>query len=197
MNVRALNVRPLATARRRQSAIGATVLVVAVFSFGCQTIARAQTGRAANQRPGQGLGSLHGLGPNGAPYNGTYAPLPATDPTAAERAVVAARVYQSIMEERAQRAMASPRPGPADPDVETRSNLELSERLGPWSLRWQDAQDNAAKSRAARYQTLSDHLERMSVSSTKPARRPEDRSGRSHLADRWRSHGSSVRSMSG
>ena len=164
MNVRPLNVQPLAATRRRQSAIGATVLIVAVISFGCQTIARAQSGRAANQRPGQGLGSLHGLGPNGTAYNGgTYAPLPAMDPTAAERALVAARVYQSIMDDSTRRPKTSPRPGPADPDVEARSNLELTERLGPWSLRWQEAQDNAAKSRAARYQALSDHLGRMSA----------------------------------
>ncbi len=41
-------------------------------------------------------------------------------------------------------------------------SLELAERLGRWSLRLQEAQDNAAKSLAGRYQALSDHLGRMS-----------------------------------
>ena len=159
-----MNFRPLATFRWRESAIGVMVLVVAFLVLGCQTIAKAQGGRATNQRAGQGMGSLHGLNPNGTPQiGGTYAPLPVKDPTATERALVAARVYQSIMDEWAQRAMESRRPGPTDPDVEARSQLELTERLGPWSLRWQEAQDNSARSRAARYQALSDHLERMSA----------------------------------
>ena len=49
--------------------------------------------------------------------------------------------------------------------------LELTERLGVWSLRWQDAQDNSAKSRAARYQALSDHLGRMTVLEDRRSRR--------------------------
>ena len=40
-------------------------------------------------------------------------------------------------------------------------SLELAERLGRWSLRLRDAQDNAAKSLASRYEALSDHLGRM------------------------------------
>jgi hypothetical protein len=46
--------------------------------------------------------------------------------------------------------------------VQARSKVELVERLGPWSLRWQEAQDGVATNRAARYQSLSDHLVRMS-----------------------------------
>ena len=80
-------------------------------------------------------------------------------------------------------------------------SLELIERLGPWSLRWQEAQDNAAKSRAARYQAMSDHLGRMSALEDgrflrETGRRPEGRPDRSRLADRPRSRGSSVRSTS-
>ena len=110
------------------------------------------------------MGSLHGLNPNGTPqFGGTYSPYPVKDPTADERAVVAGRVYRAVLDEWGQRAMTTPRPGRPVPDVEARSNLELTERLGPWSLRWQEAQDNAARSRAARYQAMSDHLGRMSA----------------------------------
>ena len=77
--------------------------------------------------------------------------------------MVAGRVYRAVLDEWVQRAMTTPRPGGGPPDVEARSRLELIERLGPWSLRWQEAQDNAARSRAARYQALSDHLGRMSA----------------------------------
>ncbi len=94
---------------------------------------------------------------------GGYPPYPVKDPTADERAVVAGRVYRAVLDDWAQRAMKMPRPERAAPDVEARSQLELTERLGPWSLRWQEAQDNAARSRAARYQAMSDHLGRMSA----------------------------------
>ena len=146
------------------SGVGTTVLVVAFIAVGGQTIARAQGGRAANQRPAQGLGTPNNLNPYGMPqFGGWYSPYPVKDPTADERAVVAGRVYRAVLDEWAQRAMTTPRPGRAAPDVEARSNLELTERLGPWSLRWQEAQDNAARSRAARYQAMSDHLGRMSA----------------------------------
>ena len=88
---------------------------------------------------------------------------PVKDPTADERAVVAGRIYRSILDEWTQRAMSTPQPDQPAPDIEARSSLELAERLGPWSLRWQEAQDNAAKSLAARYQAMSDHLGRMSA----------------------------------
>ena len=92
------------------------------------------------------------------PVRGSYSPYLVKDPTADERAAVAGRVYRAVLDEWVRRAMTPPRPGGGPPDVEARSRLELVERLGPWSLRWQEAQDNAAKSRAARYQALSDHL---------------------------------------
>ena len=95
---------------------------------------------------------------------GWYSPYPVKDPTADERAVVAGRVYRAVLDEWAQRAMTTPRTGTSRrQNVEARSHLELTERLGPWSLRWQEAQDNAARSRAARYQAMADHLGRMSA----------------------------------
>ena len=79
-----------------------------------------------------------------------------------------------------------------------------SKRLGPWSLRWQEAQDNAARSRAARYQALSDHLRRMSDlergrfwREAGRSRRPEDRSSRSRPTYPPRPRGSSGRSTGG
>ncbi len=92
-----------------------------------------------------------------------YWPYPVNDPTAAERAGLAGLVYRIVLDESVQRAMAPPRPGGGPRAVEAFFPLELAERLGRWSLRWQEAQDNAAKSRAARYQALSDHLGRMSA----------------------------------
>ena len=98
--------------------------------------------------------------------------------------------------------MTKSRSGRAGPDVVARANLELAERLGPWSLRWQEAQDNAARSRAARYQSMADHLGRMSTLANECswrilARGPKGGSDRSQFADQPRSHGSSVRSMRG
>ena len=122
-----------------------------------------KAGRPRDQRPAQGLGTPNNFNPYGMPHVGGYSPYPVKDPTADERAVVAGRVYRAVLDEWSQRAMTTPRPGRAAPDVEARSNLELTERLGPWSLRWQEAQDNAARSRAARYQAMSDHLGRMSA----------------------------------
>ena len=79
-----------------------------------------------------------------------------------------------------QRATTPPRPGAGPPDDAALFSLELAERLGLWSLRWQEAQDNAAKSLAGRYLALSDHLGRMSSleegrsvrEAVKPAGRP-------------------------
>ncbi len=151
-----MNVRPLAATRRRASAVGTTVIAVAFIAGLGQTIAFAQGTHGGNGRPAQPLETRNNPG-------GHYSPYPVMDPTAGERAVVASRVYRAILDDGAQRAVASPRPGPAAPDVQARFNLELTERLGQWSLRWQDAQDNAARSLAARYQALSDHLGRMSA----------------------------------
>jgi hypothetical protein len=159
-----MNVRPLAATRRRTSAISTTVLAVASIAVGGQTIARAQGGRATNQRPGQGFGTPNSFNAYGLPrIGGRYSPYPVKDPTAEDRAEVAGRVYRGILDEWAQRVLTSPRPGRVALDVDARPKIELIERLGPWSLRWQDAQDNAARSRAARYQAMSDHLGRMSA----------------------------------
>jgi hypothetical protein len=165
MEGKVMNVRPFAATRGRSLAIGTTVLVAAFIVVGGQTIARAQTGRATNQHPAQGLRTPNSFSPYGLPnIGGRYWPYPVKDPTADERAAVAGRVYRAIVDEWAQRAMSTPRPARAEPDIEARSNLlQLMERLGPWSLRWQEAQDNAARSRAARYQAMSDHLGRMSA----------------------------------
>ena len=94
---------------------------------------------------------------------GHYSPYPVRDPTAGERAVVAGRVYRSVLDEWARWVVTTPRPGGGPPDLEARSRLELTERLGSWSLRWQEAEDNAARSLAARYQSLADHLGRMTA----------------------------------
>jgi hypothetical protein len=94
---------------------------------------------------------------------GHYAPYPVKDPTAAERVVLAGRAYGTALEGWVQRALTPPRPGGGRPDDETASSLEFAERLGRWSHRWQEAQDNAARSLAGRYQALSDHLARMTA----------------------------------
>ena len=96
------------------------------------------------------------------PLRGRYWSYPVSDPTAAERAALASRIYRDLLDESVPRALTPHRPGGGPRDVEALFRLELAERLGQWSLRWQEAQDNAAKSRAARYQALSDHLRRMS-----------------------------------
>jgi hypothetical protein len=76
--------------------------------------------------------------------------------------VVAGWAYRTALDEWVRRATTPPRPGAGPPDGTALFSLELAERLGYWSLRWQEAQDNAAKSLAGRYQALSDHLARMS-----------------------------------
>jgi hypothetical protein len=159
-----MNVRPSATTRRRASTVSTTALIVALIAVVGETRARAQFGRAANQRPPQAPGTPSDLSPYGMPrFGGWYSPYPVKDPTAVERAVVASRVYRDILAEWEQTAKTLPRPGRPAPNVKAQSNLELTERLGTWSLRWQEAQDNAAWSLAARYQALADHLGRMSA----------------------------------
>jgi hypothetical protein len=139
------------------------VLVIAFVGVDGRTIARAQGGRAPDQRPAQGTNAPGILNPYAPlPMRGSFAPYLVRDPTADERAAVAGRVYRAVLDEWL-KARTSPRPEGAPADVEDRSRLELIERLGPWSLRCQDAQDNAARSRAARYQALTDHLGRMSA----------------------------------
>jgi hypothetical protein len=159
-----MNDRILAPTRRHASNVGIKVLVLALIAVGGQTIARAQAGRAVNQRPPQAPGTPSSLSPYGMPrFGGWYSPYPVKDPTADERAVVAGRVYRALVDESARTAATTPPAGGAAPRVEVRFSLELIERLGQWSLRWHEAQDNAAKTRAARYQAMSDHLRRMSA----------------------------------
>lgn len=159
-----MNDRPLALTRRRASTAGTTVLVIAFVTTGGQTSARAQAGRAVNQRPPQAPGTPSSLSPYGMPrFGGWYSPYPVKDPTAAERAIVAGRVYRAVADECTRTASTTPPAERGAPAVEARLSLELIERLGRWSLRWHEAQDNAARTRAARYQAMSDHLRRMSA----------------------------------
>ncbi len=159
-----MSARSRGVTRRRASAVGIVMFVVAFIGADGRTIARAQGGRAPDQRPNQGTTAPGILNPYAAPsMHGSFAPYLVRDPTADERAAVAERMYRAVLDEWVRRARTSPRPGGGPPDVEARSDLELIERLGPWSLRRQEAQDNAARSRAARYQSLSDHLARMSA----------------------------------
>ena len=157
-----MNVRPHAVIHRRASAVGIVMLTLAFIGPDACTTARAQGGHAANQPPAQGTGTPGSRRAYRAPHmQGHYSPYPVRDPTAGERAVVAGRVYRSVLDEWARWAETTPRPGGAPPDLEARSRLERTERLGSWSLRWQEAEDNAARSLAARYQSLTDHLGRM------------------------------------
>jgi hypothetical protein len=124
--------------------------------------ARGQHGAGGNALPAQKGGTANILNPYATPsVPGRYWSYPVRDPTAAERAALAGRIYATILEESSRQAAPRPRPGEAQQDTEALFPDELAERLGQWSLRWQEAQDNAAKSRAARYQALSDHLRRM------------------------------------
>jgi len=155
-----MNVRYFRATRRQASAVTLSVLAVALMRADGSVSARAQGARArTNPRPAQAAGTPNSNNPYG---RGRYTPYPVKDPTAAERAVVAGRAYRTALDGWVQRATTPPRSGGGPPDDATLFSLELAERLGLWSLRWQEAQDNAAKSLAARYQALSDHLGRMS-----------------------------------
>jgi hypothetical protein len=158
-----MNVRHFRATRRRASAVALSVLAIALMRADGSVSARAQGARArTNPRPAQAAGTPNYLNPYG-PYGpGRYSPYPVKDPTAAERAAIAGRAYRTILDGWVRRATTPPRPGGGPPDDPALFSLELAERLGLWSLRWQEAQDNAAKSLAGRYQALSDHLNRMS-----------------------------------
>jgi hypothetical protein len=75
--------------------------------------------------------------------------------------MVAGRVYWTILEECVRRALPPILAGGGPPDEDARFSPEDAERLGQWSLRWLEAQDNAARNLAGRYEALSDHLRRM------------------------------------
>jgi hypothetical protein len=158
-----MGVRHLAATRRSASAVAIMVLVAALIAVVGQTIARAQGVHAGTGRPAQGNGTPNNFNSYDMRHIGGYSPYPVKDPTADERAVVAGRVYRAVLDEWLLGATRTPRSERAAADIEARTKVELAERLGPWSLRWQEAQDNAARSRADRYQAMSDHLGRMSA----------------------------------
>ena len=156
-------VRYLAAARRCAWAVCITVIFAWIAVSGA-TMARAQGVHAGTSgRPAQGNGTPNNFNSYGMPHIGGYAPYLVKDPTADERAVVAGRVYRAVLDEWPEKGLTTLRPGREAPDVAARWKLELTERLGPWSLRWREAQDNAARSRAARYQSMADHLGRMTA----------------------------------
>jgi hypothetical protein len=157
-----MNVRSRKVTRRWAPAVVIAVLAITFVVAGGLEGARAQHGGAANPLPAQRASPPGSLNPYAAPQlPGRYWSFPVSDPTAAERAALAGRIYHAILDEWSQEVMTPPRGGRGSRDVKDPFRLELAERLGQWSLRWQEAQDNAAKSRAARYQALSDHLGRM------------------------------------
>jgi hypothetical protein len=162
--VKFMNVRNLESTRCRALAAGIAMIAVAAFVVGDgQKIARAQGRRATSQGRGQGLVPSNSLNPYAAQQiGGRYSPYPVKDPTAAERAEIAGRVDRTLLDGWARRAATTALPGEGRSDEGVLSTVEDVERSGRWSLRWQEAQDNAAKSLAGRYQALSDHLERMS-----------------------------------
>jgi hypothetical protein len=155
-----MNVRSFQATRRPALAVGLSLLAVVLMRADGSASARAQGARArSNPRPNQPAPTSTSNSPFG---QGRYSPYPIKDPTAAERAVIADRAYRTALDEWVRRAT-TPRPGGGPPDVAALFSLDVAERLGRWSLRWQEAQDNAAKSLAGRYQVLSDHLGRMSA----------------------------------
>jgi hypothetical protein len=159
--VKPMNVQSLRATRRRALAVSFSVLAAAFLRDDGSVSARAQGARArSNPRPNQAVPSPTSKDPFG---QGRYSPYPVKDPTAAERAVLAGRAYRTALDEWVRWATTPPRPGERPPDDAAFFSLDVAERLGRWSLRWQEAQDNAAKSLAARYQALSDHLGRMSA----------------------------------
>ena len=107
-----MNVRSLAASRGRATAIGITMLVVAFIGADGRTSARAQGGRAVNQRPPQAPGT-----PGNANLRGRHGPDPIKDPTAVERAEVAGRVYRAVLDEWVQRPTTTPGPGGGPPEV--------------------------------------------------------------------------------
>jgi hypothetical protein len=138
----------------------ATLLLVTIDSMGADP----QHGAAGTHgRPAQPFGNSLGSNPYSAAYGqGRYTPYPVKDPTAAERVAVAGRIYSTTLDGWVKQMMAPPGPRAGPLDESALVGAEIAERLGHWSLRWQEAQDNAAKSLAGRYEALADHLRRMS-----------------------------------
>ena len=149
--------------RRRAVALGRLVIAVALIEVVDPVSADPQRGQSrSNPLPNQPVGNPKGSNPYSAAFGqGRYTPYPVKDPTAAERAVVAGRAYRTTLDVLVQRATAPPGPGGGPPDEDALFSTELVERLGQWSLRLQEAQDNAAKNLAGRYDALANHLGRM------------------------------------
>jgi hypothetical protein len=144
-------------------AVGLGILAVVFLGAVGPVSAGPQRGRVGkNPLPAQRAGNSNPFNPYGPYFPGKYTPYPVKDPTAAERVEIAGRAYRRVLDEWGQQAMTPPGPGAKRPDADALFPLELAERLGQWSLRWQGAQDNVAKTLADRYQALSDHLARMS-----------------------------------
>jgi hypothetical protein len=157
-----MNVLTSGGTHRRASVVRRAILAVALVGAARPANADPQAGRAAaNPRPNQPIGSADSY--SAAMGRGRSTPLLVKDPTAAERARSAERAYQAALEGWARSVQLPPRPGAGPPVEAGLFDTELAERLGRWSRRWQEAQDNAAKSLAARYQAVSDHLARMSA----------------------------------
>jgi hypothetical protein len=147
--------------RGRASAVGMAVFVCAFAGREGGTTARAQRGGHSQAKGGPVNDRLRGNGSTS--IVGRYWPAPVKDPTALERGAVAAGIYRGILDELNQKAVPKPGAVAGAPAVDTQALFEISERLGRWSLRWQKAEDNAAKTRAARYQSMWDHFARMTA----------------------------------
>ncbi len=154
----------LRATRWTAAAPGFLVLAVAFLETVNAVNAYPQRGAAGsrNARPNQPVGNPNASNPYSAAYGlGRYAPYSVKDPTAAERGVVAGHVCWTILDGWVQRATAPPGLGAGPRGEDALVAAEFTERLGRWSLRWQEAQDNAAKNMAGRQQALSEHLGRM------------------------------------
>jgi hypothetical protein len=156
-----MKVRYHGVLRGRAWAVGMALFVCAFLGPDGGTTACAQRGGHAPAKGGPINDRLRGSGSTS--IVGRYWPDPVKDPTALERGAVAARIYRGILDELNQRAVPKPGAVAGPPFVDARTLFEFSERLGTWSLRWQQAQDNAAKTRAARYQSMWDHFARMAA----------------------------------
>jgi hypothetical protein len=158
--VKPMNVRSSGSTDRRASIVGRSVLAVVLVGTIGPASAGPQNGRAVgNPLPAQPFNNTN---PYATAYGrGRYSPYPVKDATAAERAVLAGRAYWAALGGEVQRTLTPPRVGGVAADAADLFPLELAERLGRWSLRWQEAQDNASKSRAERYRSVMDHLGRM------------------------------------
>jgi hypothetical protein len=161
--VKPMNVRSTRAICRRPSVVGRLVVAVALIVATVPDPVSADPqgrGGGGNARPNQPINSANPYA--AAAARGRYAPYLGKDPTAAERAALAGKAFHTALDESVQRALTPAHPEVGPTDTTALYSPELAERLGRWSTRWQQAQDNAARSLAARYQALTDHRDRMS-----------------------------------